>query len=166
MEAKGTGDRRGLQDQTPPGLWALDQCVSKQKVINSASGLATTCYLLHHQARYFCQRYFKNFLMRLSSVGITTVMPICISLANLHVPFTWPALPPWKVVSSRECECGLLRTGCIKKVMSWVIMRDPWMLRNTALALFEATHAKQGSLKQACNNLRRKQAGEWNKIIS
>lgn len=94
MGAKGTAAKWGLQDQTSPGLWALDQCVSKRKVIHSGSGLATTCYLFCHQAHRFRQRYFKNFSVKLSSVGITTVMLTYISLADLHVLLARLALPP------------------------------------------------------------------------
>ena len=96
----------GLQGQTPTGLWALHQRVPKAKLIHSSSGLATTCYLLHHQAHYFCQRYFKNSSVRLYSLGIMAVMLTCIFWANLHMPFTWPALPLRKVVSSPRWPVG------------------------------------------------------------
>lgn len=59
-----TSAKRRLQDQTLPGLCALDQHVSKQNVIHSDS---VSWYLFHRQVHDFCRRYFTIFSMKLFS---------------------------------------------------------------------------------------------------
>lgn len=61
-----TSAKRRLQDQTLPGLCALDQHVSKQNS-DSVHSDSVSCYLFHHQVHDFCRRYFTIFSVKLFS---------------------------------------------------------------------------------------------------
>lgn len=101
MEAKGPRAKWGLQDQTSPGLWALDRCVSKEKVIHSGSGLAATCYVFHHQAHH-CGDNDSHADVYLSVRVARAFGVACFATMK------------GGLASSRS-ECGLLGKGCAKK---------------------------------------------------
>lgn len=113
MGTKGTGDRGELQD---PRVLGLRPACFKAKDHSFWPRFSNYLLLSPSSGMLLPSKILKNFPMRLSSLGIITVMLTCISVANLHVPFVWPALPPWKVVSSpRESKRGLLGRDVTKR---------------------------------------------------